>query len=50
MYVCLLSSEVLSQLKNLPKNIYKNKCREGKINTIFNSRYLLTSNALIQFK
>ena len=36
--------------KNLPKNIYKNKCCEGEINTIFNSPCLFTLNALIQFK
>ena len=34
--------------KNLPKYIYKNKCREGEINTIFNSPCF--SNALLQFK
>ena len=36
-YVCLLPSEVSLQLKNLPKNIYKNKCREDEIDIIFNS-------------
>ena len=35
MYVSYnLPSEVSLQLKNL-KNIFKNKCREGEINTIF---------------
>ena len=47
---CLLLSEVSLQLKILPKNIYKNKCREDEIDTIFNSPSLFTSNALIQFK
>ena len=36
--------------KNIPKNIYKNQCREDEINIIFNSPCLFTSNALIQFK
>ena len=49
-YICLLPSEVSLQLKILPKNIYKNKCREDEIDTIFNSPLLFTSNALIQFK
>ena len=49
-YMCLFPSEVLLQLKDLPKNIYKNKCREGEINTIFISPCLFTLNALIQFK
>ena len=49
-YVCFLPSEVSLQLKNLPKNIYKNKCREDEIDIIFNSPCLFTSNALIQFK
>ena len=48
--ICLLPSEVSLQLKILPKNIYKNKCREDEIDTIFNSPCLFTSNALIQFK
>ena len=33
-YVCLLPSEVSLQLKILPKNMYKNKCREDEIDTI----------------
>ena len=49
MYICLLPSEVSLQLKILPKNIYKNKCREDEIDTAFNSPCLFTSNALIQF-
>ena len=49
-YICLLPSEISLQLKILPKNIYKNKCREDEIDTIFNSPCLFTSNALIQFK
>ena len=48
-YVCLLLSEVSLQLKNLPKNIYKNKCHEDEIDTLFNSPCLFTKNALIQF-
>ena len=36
--------------KNLPKNIYKNECREDEIDIIFNSPCLFTSTALIQFK
>ena len=36
--------------KNLPTNICKNKCCENKIDIIFNSPFLFTSNALIQFK
>ena len=43
-YVYLLPSEVPLQLKNLPENIYKNKCRENEINTIFNSPCLFTKN------
>ena len=34
--ICLLPSEVSLQLKNLPKNIYKNKCR--RMNLIHFSR------------
>ena len=49
-YICLLLAEVSLQLKILPRNIYKNKCREDEIDTIFNSPCLFTSNALIQFK
>ena len=49
-YICLLPSEVSLQLKILPKNIYKNKCREDEIDTVFSSPCLFTSNALIQFK
>ena len=49
-YVCLLPSEVSLQLKILPKNIYKNKCCEDEIDTIFNSPCLFAWNALIQFK
>ena len=49
-YVYLLPSEVSLQLKNVPKNIYKNKCCEDEIDIIFNSPCLFTSNALIQFK
>ena len=49
-YICLLPSEISLQLKILPKNIYKNKCREDEIDTIFNSPCIFTSNALIQFK
>ena len=48
-YICLLPSEVLLQLKILPKSIYKNRCREDEIDTAFNSPCLFTSNALIQF-
>ena len=36
--------------KILPKNMYKNKCREDEIDTVFNSPCLFTLNALIQFK
>ena len=36
--------------KNLPKNIYKNKCHENEINTIFNSPCLFVKNVVIQFK
>ena len=36
--------------KNPLKYIYKNKCREDEIDTIFNSSCLFTLNALIQFK
>ena len=43
-YICLLPSEVSLQLKILPKNIYKNKCREDEIDTIFNSPCLITKN------
>ena len=50
LYMFLLPSEVSLQLKNFPKNIYKNKCREDEIDVIFNSSCLFTSNALIQFK
>ena len=50
MYICLLPSELSLQLKILPKNIYKNKCCEDEIDTVFNSPCLFTSNALIQFK
>ena len=50
MYMCLFPSEVSFQLKNLPKKIYKNKCREDEIDNIFNSLCLFTSNALIQLK
>ena len=50
MYVCLLPSEVLLQVKHLPKSIYKNKCREDQIDTSFNNPCLFTSNALMQFK
>ena len=32
--------------KNPLKNIYKNECREGEINTIFNSPCFFTKNAL----
>ena len=53
-YICMPSPspspQVLLQLKAVVKNIYKNKCREGEINTIFNRPCLLTSNVLIQFK
>ena len=49
-YVCIFPSEVSLQLKTLPKNIYKNKCRGGEMNTIFNSQCLFPLNALIQFK
>ena len=49
-YICLLPSEVSLQLKILPKNIYKNKCCEDEIDTVFNSPFLFTSAALIQFK
>ena len=48
-YICLLPSEVSLQLKILPKNIYKNRCREDEIDAAFNSKCLFTSNALIQF-
>ena len=34
LYIFLLPSEVSLQLKILPKNIYKNKCREDEIDTI----------------
>ena len=50
MCVCLLSSKVLLQIKNLPKNTYKNKGPENKIYATFNSPCLLTLNALIRFK
>ena len=49
-YICLPPSEVSLQLKNHPRNIYKNKYREDEIETIFNSLCLFTSNALIQLK
>ena len=49
-YVCFLPWEVSFQLKILPKNIYKIKCREDEIEAIFNSPCLFTSNALIQFR
>ena len=49
-YICLLLAEVSLQLKILPRNIYKNKCREDEIDTIFNSPCLFTSNSLIQFQ
>ena len=49
-YIRLLPSEVSLQLKNFQTNIYKNKSCGGEIDTIFNSPWLLTSNALIQFK
>ena len=50
MCICLLPSEVSLQLRILPRNIYKNKCRGDEIDTIFNRPCLFTSNALIQFK
>ena len=50
LYICMSSSsEVSMQLKNLSKNINKNKCREVEIDTVFKSPCLFTSNALIQF-
>ena len=49
-YICLLPSEVSLQLKSFPKDIYKNKCREDQIDTIFNSPRLFTSNPLTPFK
>ena len=51
--LCICMSSTLTglvQLKNLPKNINKNKRRENEINTIFNSSCLFTKNALIQSK
>ena len=48
--ICLLPSEISLQLKILLKNIYKNKCREDEIDTIFNCLCMFTSKALIQFK
>ena len=50
MCICLLPSEISLQLKIIPRNIYKNKCREDEIDTIFNRPCLFASNALIQFK
>ena len=47
-YVCFLPSEI--SLKILPKSIYKKKCHEDEIDTIFNRPCLLTSTALIQLK
>ena len=49
-YICILPSEVSLLLKNHPRSIYKNKCWEDEIETIFNSLYLFTSNALMQLK
>ena len=49
-YVFSLQRSHSLQLRNLQKQIYKNKCCEGEIDTIFNSPCFLTSNALIQFK
>ena len=40
-YICLLPSEVSLQLKILPKNIYKNKCCEDEIDTVFNTHACL---------
>ena len=50
MCICLLPSEISLQLKIIPRNIYKNKCREDEIDTLFNRPCLFASNALIQFK
>ena len=36
--------------KNPPKNIYKNKCHENEIDTIFNSPCFFMKNVVIQFK
>ena len=49
-YICLLPSEFSLKLKTFPKHIYKNKCCEDKIDTVFNSPCFFTSNALIHFK
>ena len=49
-YICLFPSEISLQLKILPKNIYKNRSDEDEIDIIFNSPYLFTSNALMQFQ
>lgn len=50
LYLCLHPLEVSLQLRNLPKNIYKYKCHENEINTIFKSPCLFTKNVLIHFK
>ena len=49
-YICFLPSELSLQLKIFPKNIYKNKCCEDEIDTVFNSPCLFPWDVLIQFK
>ena len=51
LYMCMSSPfRGLATTKKSSKNIYKNKCCEDEIDTIFNSPCVFTSTALIQFK